>query len=117
MQNDEKTENTEKIQNGTAPASKHPILSNFLRYYLLTCVFVGACFWFIPTQPLVPEEGEPAKIVVYHSIPELENSGIVVQTDIESKSYEYAAEDTEFQQILDVLQDKSCRRTFRGLFA
>ena len=108
---------TKKTQPGAPAASRHPILSNFLRYYLITCIFVGACFWFVPTQPLIPEDAEVAKIVIYHNEVAGKASGIV-QTPVSEEPVQYAftAEDEVFTQIMDLLESKSCRRTFRGLF-
>ena len=111
-----KLKSQKKVQSGAVPPSKHPFWSNFLRYYLVTCIFVGACFWFVPTQPLVPAEADVAKIAIHHVAAGTEASGIVAQTEQKSDAYEYTADDAEFTQIMDVLKDRSCRRTFRGLF-
>lgn len=101
---------------GAEPASRHPILSNFLRYYLTACILVGACFWFVPTQPLVPEDADVAKVAIHHIQMKAEASGIVAQTEQDAESYEYTADDEEFSRILSLLEERSCRRTFRGLF-
>lgn len=111
-----KLKSQKKVQSGAVPPSRHPFWSNFLRYYLVTCIFVGACFWFVPTQPLVPADADVAKIAIYHADMRVEASGIVAQTEDETERYEYTEEDEEFTQILEILKERSCRRTFQGLF-
>ena len=103
-------------QKGAVPPSRHPFWSHFLRYYLIACILVGTCFWFVPTQPLVPADAEVAKVAIHHQAVGVEASGIVAETEQEAKVYEYMADDAEFTQIMDILEGRSCRRTFRGLF-
>ena len=101
----------------STPASRHPFLSNFLRYYLIACILVGACFWFVPAQPLISEDAETAKIIIYHREVAGKASGIVQDAvSDEAVQYVFTAEDAEFAQIMGILEGKTCRRTFRGLF-
>ena len=79
-------------------------------------VILAACLWFIPSVPLVEEGISADSISVLHIEMGAESvTGYSPETYMDPATYTFSSEDEELQRILDILQQNTCRRTFRGL--
>ena len=86
------------------------------KYIVSAVVILAACLWFIPPVPLVEEGISADSISVLHIEMGAESvTGHSAETYMEPATYTFSSEDEELQRILDILQQNTCRRTFRGL--
>ena len=86
------------------------------KYIVSAVVILAACLWFIPPVPLVEEGISADSISVLHIEMGVESvTGHSAETYMEPATYTFSSEDEELQRILDILQQNTCRRTFRGL--
>lgn len=87
-----------------------------LKYIIAAAIILTACLWFLPAVPLVDENVSAEHMSVLHIELGLESAaGYSTETYMDHISYTFSAGDQEFQQIMDILQQNTCRRTFRGL--
>ena len=86
------------------------------KYIISAVVILAACLWFIPSVPLVEEGISADSISVLHiEMGEESVTGHSAETYMDPATYTFSSEDEELQRILDILQQNTCRRTFRGL--
>ncbi len=87
-----------------------------IKYITAAVIILAACLWLVPGIPLVQEDISAEKVSVVHIEMGLKPAANhSVETYIEPLTYTFSAEDQEFRQILDILQQNTCRRTLRGL--
>ena len=87
-----------------------------IKHIAAAVIILAVCLWLVPGIPLVDEDVSADKLVVLHFEMGLKQTAHhSVETYIEPLKYTFTAENQEFQQILDVLQQNTCRRTLRGL--
>ena len=87
-----------------------------IKHIVAAVIILAVCLWLVPGIPLVDEDVSADKLVVLHFEMGLKQTAHhSVETYIEPLKYTFTAENQEFQQILDVLQQNTCRRTLRGL--
>ena len=87
-----------------------------IKHIVATVIILAVCLWLVTGIPLVDEDASPDKLVVLHIEMGLkQTTDHSVETYIEPLKYTFTADDQEFQQILDILQQNTCRRTLRGL--
>lgn len=87
-----------------------------IKYIAAAVIVLAACLWLVPGIPLVNADVSADKLTVLHIETGLKQTADhSVETYIEPLAYTFTAEDQEFQQILDILQQNTCRRTLRGL--
>ena len=87
-----------------------------IKHIAAAVIVLAACLWLVPGIPLVDEEVSADKLTVLHiEMGPKQTADHSVETYIEPLKYTFTADDQEFQQILDILQQNTCRRTLRGL--
>lgn len=87
-----------------------------IKHIAAAVIILAACLWLVPGIQLVDEDVSADKLTVLHIEMGLKQTGNhSVETYIEPLKYTFTDEDQEFQQILDILQQNTCRRTLRGL--
>ena len=87
-----------------------------IKHIAAAVIVLAACLWLVPGIPLVDADISANKLTVLHNEMGLKQAANhSVETYIEPLKYTFTAEDQEFQQILDILQQNTCRRTLRGL--
>ena len=87
-----------------------------IKHIAAAVIILAACLWLVPGIPLVDADISANKLTVLHNEMGLKQTADhSVETYIEPLKYTFTDEDQEFQQILDILQQNTCRRTLRGL--
>ena len=87
-----------------------------IKHIAAAVIILAACLWLVPGIQLVDADISANKLTVLHNEMGLKQTADhSVETYIEPLKYTFTDEDQEFQQILDILQQNTCRRTLRGL--
>ena len=87
-----------------------------IKHIVATVIILAVCLWLVPGIPLVDEDASADKLVVLHIEMGLKQTADhSVETYIEPLKYTFTADDQELQQILNILQQNTCRRTLQGL--